>query len=91
MPLQAAVLESGRYLVLWPADERVRLAVGGERFVVDPYAGGELYSLEEVGAPQRFASCPILLCFLFILSRVSFFPVQPTRGSRQPMSGGGAL
>ena len=48
LPLQAAVLEGGRYLVLWPADSAVRLAVAGERFVIDPYAGGELYSMEEV-------------------------------------------
>lgn len=45
---QTAVLEDGQYLLLWPADEGVRLGVSGARFVIDPYAQGALFSMDEV-------------------------------------------
>ncbi|GAB4815795.1 hypothetical protein N2152v2_002841 [Parachlorella kessleri] len=48
LPMHAAVLEGGGYLVLWPADAAVHLTAAGERLVVDPFAGGALYSMEEV-------------------------------------------
>jgi hypothetical protein len=48
IPLHAASLDGGRYFVLWPADPGTRLAAGGMKFVIDPYAKGQLLNEKEV-------------------------------------------
>ncbi|KAK9821466.1 hypothetical protein WJX81_006037 [Elliptochloris bilobata] len=46
LPLAAAILDEGRYVVLWP--EATPLAACGQRVVIDPYCGGDLLLLSEV-------------------------------------------
>eukprot|EP00887_Chlorella_sp_A99_P002958 scaffold24.g2958.t1 len=54
LALHAALLDGGRYVLLWPADPGVTLAAAGERLVVDPQQGhvlcpqGNLMALSEV-------------------------------------------
>ncbi len=64
LPLDLIPLEAGRYWVAAPhgAAAAAALSAGGERFVVDPYAGGALVSEAEVaelfGAPPPLAPPP---------------------------------
>ena len=46
LPLRAAVLEEGRYTVLWPKCQPLSLA--GQEVVIDVYSQGSLFLLSEV-------------------------------------------
>ncbi len=47
--MAARLLDSGRYVVLWPTDAPLRTC--GQQFVVDAYSQGELFLLAEVCWP----------------------------------------
>ncbi len=46
LPMRATLLEEGRYAVLWPEHEALRIA--GEEVVVDVFSEGALFLLNEV-------------------------------------------
>lgn len=54
LPMKAALLEEGRYAVLWPEPDHLRIA--GEEVVIDVFSEGALFLLSEVS----FCSCRTL-------------------------------